>query len=112
MFLETKSKFHIKSPIKEKISSKYIKDNVFDSFDISDLLQKDLFIPKTDISSFLYFKEIYNSNLTSTSTDISQPEKVQEEIISDINKKNHFNIEIEKLILTFKNGYEIPFINL
>ena len=112
MSLETKSEFYIRSPNKEKISSKYIKDNVFDSFDISDLLKKDLFIPKTDISSFLYFKEIYNSNLTSTSTDISQPEKDQEEIISDINKKNHFNIEIEKLILTFKNGYEIPFINL
>ena len=112
MSLETKSEFYIRSPNKKKISSKYIKDNIFDSFDISDLLKKDLFIPKTDLSSFLYFKEIYNSNLTSTSTDISQPEKEPEEIISDINKKNHFNIEIEKLILTFKNGYEIPFINL
>ena len=112
MSLENKSELYIKSPIKEKISSKYIKDNVFDSFDISDLLKKDLYIPKTDLPSFLYFKEIYNSNLTSTSTDISQPEKDQEEIISDINNTNHFKIELEKLILTFKNGYEIPFINL
>ena len=55
MSLENKSELYIKSPIKEKISSKYIKDNVFESFDISDLLQKDLFIPKTDFSSFLYF---------------------------------------------------------
>ena len=113
MSLETKNNYIIKSPIKEKSSSKYIKDNVFDNFDISDLLKKDLYIPKTDLPSFLYFKDIYNSNLTSTSTDdISQPEKDQEEIISDINNTNHFKIELEKLILTFKNGYEIPFINL
>ena len=113
MSLEAKNNYIIKSPIKEKSSSKYIKDNVFDNFDISDLLKKDLYIPKTDLPSFLYFKDIYNSNLTSTSTDdISQPEKDQEEIISDINNTNHFKIELEKLILTFKNGYEIPFINL
>ena len=93
--------------------SKYSKDNVFDNFDISDLLKKDLYIPKTDLSNFLYQKDIYNSNLTSTSTDdVSQPEKVQDEIISEININNHFNIELEKLILTFKNGYEVPFINL
>ena len=93
--------------------SKYSKDNVFDNFDISDLLKKDLYIPKTDLSNFLYQKDIYNSNITSTSTDdVSQPEKVQDEIISEININNHFNIELEKLILTFKNGYEVPFINL
>ena len=96
--------------------SKYIKDNVFDNFDISDLIKKDLYIPKTDLSSFLYKEDMnlnLNLNLTSTSTsDTSQPEKIQEEIISEININNHFNIELEKLKLTFKNGYEVPFINL
>ena len=95
--------------------SKYIKDNVFDNFDISDLIKKDLYIPKTDLSNFLYQEDItnLNLNLTSTSTDdTSQPEKIQEEIISEININNHFNIELEKLKLTFKNGYEVPFINL
>ena len=91
----------------------YNKDNVFDSFDISDLLNKDLLIPKTNIENFLYKKDIYNSNISSVSTnDISQSDKDQEEIISQINNTNHFNIEIEKLILTYKNGYEVPFINM
>ena len=72
-----------------------------------------MYIPKTDLSHFLYKKDINNSNLTSTSTDdISQPDKIQDEIITEINNTNHFNIELEKLILTFKNGYEVPFINL
>ena len=96
-----------------KVNIPYIQDNVFDNFDISGLLKKDLYIPKTDLSNFLYKKDLNNSNLSSTSTDdISQPEKIQEEIITEINNINHFNIEIEKLILTFKNGYEVPFINL
>ena len=97
-------------PIKQKKTktSKYIKDNVFDNFDITELLRKDLYIPKIDLSNFLYRKDLSNSNLTLLSTeDISQ-----DEIISEINNNNWFNIEIEKLILTFKNGYKVPFINL
>ena len=90
----------------------YTKDTVFDSFDISDLLNKDLLIPKTELKNFLYKRDINNSNISSTSTnDISQSDKDQDEIISEINNTNHFNIEIEKLILTYKNGYEVPFIN-
>ena len=105
--------YNAKKTFKENFSSKYIQDNVFDNFDISDLLKKDLYIPKTDLSSFLYKKDIYNSNLASISTaDVSQHDKFQDEIISEINNSNHFNIELEKLILTFKNGYTIPFINL
>ncbi len=105
--------YDIKKVINYKTPSKYIKDTVFDNFDISELLKKDLYIPKTDLNNFLYKKYLSDSNLTSSSTeDISQPEKVQDEIISEINNNNHFNIEIEKLILTFKNGYEVPFINL
>ena len=116
MSLDFKDKKLSKKSIKHNIS-KYIKDNVFDNFDISDLIKKDLYIPKTDLSNFLYQEDInslnLNLNLTSTSTDDnSQPEKIQEEIISEINVNNHFNIELEKLKLTFKNGYEVPFINL
>ena len=98
--------FSIK-PKKTK-TSKYIKDNVFDNFDITELLRKDLYIPKIDLSNFIYRKDLSNSNLALLSTeDISQ-----DEIISEINNNNWFNIEIEKLILTFKNGYKVPFINL
>ena len=113
MSSETKMIYDIKTVINYKTPAKYIKDTVFDNFDISELLKKDLYIPKTDLNNFLYKKYLSDSNLTSSSTeDISQPEKVQDEIISEINNNNHFNIEIEKLILTFKNGYEVPFINL
>ena len=42
----------------------------------------------------------------------SQQEKYHEEIISEINNSNHFNIDVDELILTFKNGYKIPFTNL
>ena len=94
-------------------SSKYTKDNVFDNFDISDLLKKDLYIPKTNLINFLYKNEINSQNLTLQSTfNTSQQEKYHEEIISEINNSNHFNIDVDELILTFKNGYKIPFTNL
>ena len=104
----------MKENVKDKINNikMYTKDNVFDNFDISDLLNKDLLIPKTELKNFLYKKDLNNSNITSTSTnDISQSDKSQDEIISEINNSNHFNIEIEKLILTYQNGYEVPFID-
>ena len=92
-------------------SKKYIKDNIFDNFDISDLIKKDLLIPKTDLENFIYEQDIHNSNFSSSSTDdISQLDKTKEEIIQEINNTNSFNISLEKLILTYKNGYEIPFI--
>ena len=45
-----------------KVNIPYIQDNVFDNFDISGLLKKDLYIPKTDLSNFLYKKDLNNSN--------------------------------------------------
>ena len=100
-------------PIQQPNIKIYAKDNVFDNFDITDLIKKDLLIPKTDLQHFIYKKDINNSNISSTSTnDASQLDKDQEEIISEINNNNHFNIEIEKLILIYKNGYEVPFINM
>ena len=42
MSLKLNLSFNHKNP------SKYIQDNVFDNFDISELLKKDLFIPKVD----------------------------------------------------------------
>ena len=91
----------------------YKKDNVFDNFDISDLVKNDILIPKSDLQHFIYKNDMHNTNLSCTSTDdISQSDKDQEEIISEINNTNHFNIELEKLILTFKNGYEVPFIDM
>ena len=123
LFLQEERKEGIKS--QNNNIKMYTKDTVFDSFDISDLLNKDLLIPnisdllnkdllipKTELKNFLYKRDINNSNISSTSTnDISQSDKDQDEIISEINNTNHFNIEIEKLILTYKNGYEVPFIN-
>ena len=111
LFLQEERKEGIKS--QNNSIKMYTKDTVFDSFDISDLLNKDLLIPKTELKNFLYKRDINNSNISSTSTnDISQSDKDQDEIISEINNTNHFNIEIEKLILTYKNGYEVPFINM
>ena len=34
----------------------YVKDNVFDNFDITDLIKKDLLIPKTDLQHFILQK--------------------------------------------------------
>ena len=100
-------------PIQQSNIKIYARDNVFDNFDITDLIKKDLLIPKTDLQHFIYKKDINNSNISSTSTnDASQLDKDQEEIISEINNNNHFNIEIEKLTLIYKNGYEVPFINM
>jgi serine/threonine protein kinase len=108
--------FNIAKSNRKIISSRYIKDNVFDNFDISDLLKKDLYIPKTNLDNFLYKNETNSPNLTLQSTfNTSQQAKCennQEEIISEINNNNHFNIDVENLILTFKNGYKVPFINL
>ena len=105
--------FNIFKSNKRITSSRYTKDNVFDNFDISDLLKKDLYIPKTNLINFLYKNEIYSQNLTLQSTfNTSQQEKYHEEIISEINNSNHFNIDVDELILTFKNGYKIPFTNL
>ena len=110
LFLQEERKEGIKN--QNNSIKMYTKDTVFDSFDISDLLNKDLLIPKTELKNFLYKRDINNSNISSTSTnDITQSDKDQDEIISEINNTNHFNIEIEKLILTYKNGYEVPFIN-
>ncbi len=78
----------MKENVKDKINNikMYTKDNVFDNFDISDLLNKDLLIPKTELKNFLYKKDLNNSNITSTSTnDISKSDNSQDEIISEIN---------------------------
>ena len=105
--------FYIVKSNRRITSSRYTKDNVFDNFDISDLLKKDLYIPKTNLSNFLYKNEINSQSLALQSTfNTSHQEKYQEEIISEINSNNHFNIDIDELILTFKNGYKVPFTNL
>ena len=105
--------FNIVKSNRRITSSRYTKDNVFDNFDISDLLKKDLYIPKTNLSNFLYKNEINSQSLALQSTfNTSHQEKYQEEIISEINSNNHFNIDIDELILTFKNGYKVPFTNL
>ena len=105
--------FNIFKSNKRITSSRYTKDNAFDNFDISDLLKKDLYIPKTNLINFLYKNEINSQNLTLQSTfNTSQQEKYHEEIISEIKNSNHFNIDVDELILTFKNGYKIPFTNL
>lgn len=111
-----KNNFNIIKSNRKFASSRYIKDNVFDNFDISDLIKKDLYIPKTKLDNFLYKNEINSPDLTLQSTfNTSQQEKYekyQEEIISEINSNNRFNIDVEDLVLTFKNGYEVPFTNL
>ena len=93
----------------------YIKDNVFDKFDISDLLRNDLYIHKVPLENFFYQKEIQKlTKLTNSSknTQISSSlEDISEEIFLKINN-NNFGIKVNELILTFKNGYKVPFIKL
>ena len=93
----------------------YIKDNVFDKFDISDLIRNDLYIHKVPLENFFYQKEIQKlTKLTNSSknTQISSSlEDISEEIFLKINN-NNFGIKVNELILTFKNGYKVPFIKL
>ena len=89
----------------------YIKDNVFDKFDISDLLNNDLSILKVPIEQFFYQKEIkklLNNSQISESTNL---EETNDDIFSKINN-NNFGIKVDELDLTFKNGYTVPFIDL
>ena len=95
---------------------KYNKDSVFDKFDITDLINNDLLIPKIPNENFFYQNElqnfINNINNSQNSTISSTKDKNNlEEIISKINN-NNFGINIDELILTFPNDYKIPFIDL
>ena len=103
----------------ENCKNKYNKDSVFDKFDITDLINNDLLIPKISIDNFFYQKEVQkisdnsnnnqNSHLSQIST--SSSENNFDEIIKKINN-NSFGIHIDELILTFPNDYKIPFIDL
>ena len=92
-------------------SNDYIKDNVFDKFDISDLLNNDLSILKVPLEQFFYQKEIQkilNNSQISESTNL---EESNDDIFYKINN-NNFGIKVDELNLTFKNGYTVPFIDL
>ena len=43
---------------KKNNENKYNKDSVFDKFDITDLINNDLLIPKIAIDNFFYQKEV------------------------------------------------------
>ena len=92
-------------------SNDYIKDNVFDKFDISDLLNNDLSILKVSLEQFFYQREvqkILNNSQISESTNL---EESNDDIFFKINN-NNFGIKVDELKLTFKNGYTVPFIDL
>ena len=89
----------------------YNKDSVFDKFDITDLLNNDLLIPKVPPENFYYQKEIQTISNNSQTTEISTSEDNNNDIISKINT-NNFGIKIDQLILTFPNDYKVPFIDL
>ena len=106
----------IKNKNKKNNENKYNKDSVFDKFDITDLINNDLLIPKISIDNFFYQKEAQilqdNSNNSQNTRIIkSSTEDHLEEIITKINN-NSFGIHIDELIITFPNDYKIPFINL
>ena len=46
--------------INENSEKDYNKDNVFDKFDITDLINNDLLIPKISPDNFFYQKELQN----------------------------------------------------
>ena len=104
----------IKDQSNESISNlynDYNKDSVFDKFDITDLLNNDLLIPKVPPENFYYQKEIQTISNNSQTTEISTSEDNNNDIISKINT-NNFGIKIDQLILTFPNDYKVPFIDL
>ena len=98
--------------IPQNSKNDYIKDTVFDKFDITDLINNDLLIEKVPIEKFFYQKEIQkltnNSQNTQTSSTI---EDSNDELFSKINN-NNFGIKIDELIITFPNDYKVPFIDL
>ena len=94
----------------------YNKDNVFDKFDITDLINNDLLIPKTPIEHFFYQKELQeiiniNNNNQNPQKSLTISDGNLDAIIAKIND-NNFGIHIDELILTFPNDYKIPFIDL
>ena len=98
--------------ISSNSTNDYIKDCVFDKFDISDLLTNDLLIQKAPLEKFFYQKEIQKLTTNSKNTQISTSlEENSEEIYSKINQ-NNFGIKVDELILTFPNDYKVPFIDL
>ena len=98
--------------ISSNSNNDYIKDCVFDKFDISDLLTNDLLIQKAPLEKFFYQKEIQKLTTNSKNTQISTSlEENSEEIYSKINQ-NNFGIKVDELILTFPNDYKVPFIDL
>ena len=98
--------------ISSNSTNDYIKDCVYDKFDISDLLTNDLLIQKAPLEKFFYQKEIQKLTTNSKNTQISTSlEENSEEIYSKINQ-NNFGIKVDELILTFPNDYKVPFIDL
>ena len=98
----------------EKSDIKYNKDGVFDRFDITDLINNDLLIPKIQMEYFFYQKEyqkLANSTNNNQNSTLSSSKDNLEEIISKIND-NNFGINIDELIITFPNDYKVPFIDL
>ena len=88
----------------------YIKDNVFDQFDITDFILKDLKIVKTPENNFIYFKEM-NKKIKNDPTKNEESLSINESKIREINK-NRFKIRIDKLIITLPNSYRIKFTDL
>ena len=88
----------------------YIKDNVFDQFDITDFILKDLKISKTPENNFIYFKEM-NKKIKNDPTKNEESLSINESKIREINK-NRFKIRIDKLIITLPNSYRIKFTDL
>ena len=108
MSLEVKDK---DSEILSNSNNDYIKDNVFDKFDISDLLSNDSLIQKVPLENFFYQKEIQKLTNNSQNTQFSTSVEISDEIFSKINN-NNFGIKVDELTITFPNDYKVPFIDL
>ena len=85
-------------------NGQYNKDNVFDHFDINNLVSNDLKIPKTSLNNFLYYNEM---------NKIEKKRKFYfdaDSLIKEINT-NHFNIKIDKLVIKYPNDYTVKFLD-
>ena len=85
----------------------YDKDNVFDNFDIADLISNDFKIPKASLNNFLYYQELNKKEQKKPKNKY----KHTDEVIHKINQ-NHFNIKIDKLVIKYPNDYKVKFISL
>ena len=93
-------------------SQNYVKDNVFDKFNLEKYITKQLYIPPTDKQNFIYLSELSKQdNITHEIKEHTDPNYSDTDAIIESINKNHFEINIATLKIVYPNGYTINFID-